>query len=58
MIGTLAGALIAGLIQTMIDFHGNISSWWTKIVVGLLVLTFIILQSLLLRLSTRRLRAV
>ena len=49
--GTLAGVLIAGLIQTLIDFHGGISSWWTKIVVGLLVLAFIALQRGLLKLT-------
>jgi simple sugar transport system permease protein len=52
--GTFLGVLIQGLIQTMIDFHGGISSWWTKIVVGLLVLGFIVLQNLLLRIGSRK----
>ena len=42
--GTLLGVMIMGLIQTWISFHGSLNSWWTKIVIGLLVLTFIALQ--------------
>jgi ribose/xylose/arabinose/galactoside ABC-type transport system permease subunit len=42
--GTLLGVLIFGLIQTLITFQGNLSSWWTKIVIGVLLLLFILLQ--------------
>jgi simple sugar transport system permease protein len=42
--GTVLGVLIMGLIQTWISFHGSLNSWWTKIVIGLLVLVFIALQ--------------
>lgn len=42
--GTLLGVLIMGLIQTWISFHGSLNSWWTKIVIGSLVLVFIALQ--------------
>ena len=42
--GTLLGVLIMGLIQTWISFDGSLNSWWTKIVIGLLVLIFISLQ--------------
>lgn len=42
--GTLLGVLIMGLIQTWISFHGSLNSWWTKIVIGTLVLVFIALQ--------------
>ena len=52
LLGTLAGTLVAGLIQALILFQGTISSWWTKIVIGLLVLSFIVLQRLLLRLAS------
>lgn len=45
--GTLFGVLITGLIQTLIQFNGRLSSWWTNIVVGLLTLVFIGAQSLL-----------
>ncbi len=42
--GTLIGVLILGLIQTFITFQGTLSSWWTKIVVGVLLFVFILLQ--------------
>lgn len=42
--GTLIGVLIMGLIQTYIIFDGTLSSWWTKIVVGMLLFAFIALQ--------------
>jgi simple sugar transport system permease protein len=42
--GTLLGVLIMGLIQTWISFQGSLNSWWTKIVIGALVLIFIVLQ--------------
>lgn len=42
--GTLVGVLILGLIQTFITFQGTLSSWWTKIVVGVLLFVFILLQ--------------
>jgi ribose/xylose/arabinose/galactoside ABC-type transport system permease subunit len=45
--GTLIGVLIMGLIQTYISFHGTLNSWWTKIVIGLLLLFFIALQKAL-----------
>ncbi|MEQ9607865.1 MAG: galactofuranose ABC transporter, permease protein YjfF [Kiloniellaceae bacterium] len=45
--GTLIGILIMGLIQTYIIFDGTLSSWWTKIVIGLLLFAFILLQKVL-----------
>jgi ribose/xylose/arabinose/galactoside ABC-type transport system permease subunit len=45
--GTLFGVLITGLIQTLIMFNGKLSSWWIRIVIGLLTLGFIGVQSLL-----------
>ena len=42
--GTLLGILVMGLIQTWISFDGTLNSWWTKIVIGVLVLVFICLQ--------------
>ncbi|MDD7969974.1 galactofuranose ABC transporter, permease protein YjfF [Roseinatronobacter alkalisoli] len=50
MFGTLIGVLTMGLIQTYIVFDGSLSSWWTKIVIGGLLLMFILLQKGLLRL--------
>jgi galactofuranose transport system permease protein len=47
--GTLMGVLILGLIQTLINFNGTLNSWWTKIVIGVLLLVFIALQKLISR---------
>ena len=46
-IGTLLGVLIFGIIQTCITFQGTLSAWWARIVMGLLLLAFILLQTLL-----------
>ncbi|SHM38324.1 galactofuranose ABC transporter, permease protein YjfF [Roseibium suaedae] len=51
--GTLFGVFIMGLIQTYIIFDGSLSSWWTKIVIGLLLLLFILLQKGLTWASSR-----
>ncbi|MGM9428481.1 galactofuranose ABC transporter, permease protein YjfF [Hydrogenophaga sp. MI9] len=47
--GTLFGVLTLGLIQTLITFDGTLSSWWTRIVVGLLLFLFCLLQRLMVR---------
>ncbi|WP_250464709.1 galactofuranose ABC transporter, permease protein YjfF [Microbulbifer litoralis] len=47
VIGTLIGVLIMGIIQTYISFDGTLNSWWTKIVIGLLLFAFIAMQRLL-----------
>ena len=44
IIGSVIGVLILGLIQTIIIFEGTLSSWWTKIAIGALLLFFIVLQ--------------
>lgn len=38
------GVAIQGLIQTYINFDGTLSSWWTKIAIGILLFIFIALQ--------------
>jgi hypothetical protein len=53
--GTIFGVLITGVIQTLIQFNGQLSSWWTYIAVGLLTLVFIGVQSLLAARKTRQL---
>jgi simple sugar transport system permease protein len=53
MAGTLMGVLIFGLIQTLITFQGNVNSWWTRIVVAVLVLLFILLQNAISLISGR-----
>jgi len=52
--GTLFGVLTMGLIQTYIVFDGTLSSWWTKMAIGILLLLFILLQKGLLKLTTAR----
>jgi len=47
LFGTPFGVLILGITQTLIQFNGALSSWWTKIVIGLLTLMFIGVQSIL-----------
>jgi simple sugar transport system permease protein len=49
VVGTLFGVLIYGTIQTIISFQGDLSSWWTKIVIGLLLLAFCLLQQVFAR---------
>ncbi|KQO77725.1 ABC transporter permease [Rhizobium sp. Leaf262] len=53
--GTFIGLLIQGLIQTYIVFEGTLSSWWTKIVIGILLFIFIVLQRTIIWYSNRRL---
>lgn len=52
--GTLIGVLILGLIQTFITFQGTLSSWWTKIVIGVLLFVFVLLQSYLSKAGARK----
>ncbi|HYD40272.1 MAG TPA: galactofuranose ABC transporter, permease protein YjfF [Anaeromyxobacter sp.] len=52
--GTLLGVLVNIVIQSIIQFNGQLSSWWTKIVIGALTLMFIGVQSYML---TRKGRA-
>jgi ribose/xylose/arabinose/galactoside ABC-type transport system permease subunit len=47
ILGTLFGVLVLGVTQTLIQFNGQLSSWWTNIVVGALTLIFIGIQSFL-----------
>ncbi len=46
LVGTLFGVLTLGVIQTAITFEGTLSSWWTKIAIGGLLLAFIVGQRL------------
>jgi ribose/xylose/arabinose/galactoside ABC-type transport system permease subunit len=45
VIGTLFGVLIHGTIVSILQFNGTLSSWWTRIGVGLLTLVAIGIQS-------------
>lgn len=44
--GTLCGVGVLGVIQTLIMFDGSLSAWWTRIVIGALLLVFCLLQRL------------
>jgi simple sugar transport system permease protein len=46
VIGTLFGVLIEGTITSILQYNGTLSSWWTRIGVGMLTLIFIGIQSL------------
>jgi hypothetical protein len=58
VLGTLFGVLILGITQTLIQFNGSLSSWWTNIVIGLLTFVFIAVQSVLVARRGRRRRAL
>lgn len=47
VLGSVLGVLVLGIIQTIITFEGTLSSWWTRIFIGVLLLVFIILQRVL-----------
>jgi simple sugar transport system permease protein len=47
VLGTALGVLVLGMIQTIINFQGTLSSWWTRIVIGALLFVFIVLQRLM-----------
>lgn len=44
VLGTLFGVLVLGLIKSIIQFEGTLSSWWTKIATGVLLCAFILVQ--------------
>jgi len=54
MLGTLLGLLIFGVIQAALIFDGRLSPAWSRIVVGLLLLAFILLQRALLHRLAKR----
>jgi len=47
IIGTLFGVMIHGSIVSILQFNGTLSSWWTRIGVGLLTLIAIGIQSVI-----------
>ena len=50
-LGTVVGVMILGVVQSAITFNGTLSSWWTKIFIGTLLLVFMLLQKAVQRLS-------
>ena len=53
MIGTFFGVLLKAVIPCLITFNGTLSSWWGKIITGLLVLLFVALQQIVMSRSRR-----
>ena len=49
MVGTFFGVLLKAIIPCLITFNGTLSSWWGKIITGLLVLLFVALQQIVMR---------
>lgn len=56
VVGTFIGVMLQGLVQVYIIFDGNLSSWWTKIVIGFLLFVFILMQRLVFSATTQRRR--
>lgn len=54
--GTLIGVMILGVIQTLIAFDGTLSSWWTRIAIGVLLFVFCLMQRMLER-SSKKIQA-
>ncbi len=54
VLGTVAGVMVMGMLSTIIAFQGSLSSWWARIVVGVLLLAFILLQRVLARSGAKR----
>lgn len=52
--GTLFGVMVLSVTQVLIQFIGSLSSWWTKIVIGMLTLIFIGVQTVLANRKERR----
>lgn len=48
MVGTFFGVLLKAVIPSLITFNGTLSSWWGKIITGLLVLLFVALQQVVM----------
>ncbi len=44
IVGTVLGVMLLGTIQTLIRFDGTLSSWWTRIAIGVLLFVFIVFQ--------------
>jgi simple sugar transport system permease protein len=52
--GSVFGVLTLGIIQSLIMFNGKINSWWTKIVVGIMLLVFIGLQRFIVAIGDKK----
>jgi galactofuranose transport system permease protein len=48
VLGSLVGALVLGLINSLITFDGTLSTWWASIITAALLLFFVLLQRLVI----------
>lgn len=55
-LGSLFGVMIYSIILKFISFNGSLSSWWTKIAVGVLLLFFIVMQRFIVIAANRKKR--
>lgn len=44
LVGTFIGVMLLGAINSAINFEDNLSSWWTRIIIGVLLLIFLLVQ--------------
>jgi ribose/xylose/arabinose/galactoside ABC-type transport system permease subunit len=42
--GSVFGVMTNGIIQTLISFQGTLASWWTRIIIAVLLLVFVLIQ--------------
>jgi simple sugar transport system permease protein len=47
VVGTFIGTLLPGVIRTYLTLDGSLTPWWTKIIIGILLFVFIVMQKLL-----------
>jgi ribose/xylose/arabinose/galactoside ABC-type transport system permease subunit len=47
ILGTVFGVLVLGTIQVLIQFQGQINSWWTRIIIGILIFLFCLSQRII-----------
>jgi galactofuranose transport system permease protein len=58
LLGTVFGTFIMGTIQTIINFQGTLSAWWTRIVIGILIMVSILIQNILGKAKRGKAKAV
>lgn len=53
VVGTFFGVLIKATIEALINFQGTLSSWWSRIVLSVILCFFIVLQSAIVIVKSR-----
>lgn len=52
VIGSFIGVLVLGTIKALINFDGSLDPAWIRIVIGVLLLVFVVIQRLMTRRQT------